>query len=457
MTKIICITSGLTGILNASFELVNRLKMEGYDLLYASPLNVKKKVECQGIPYVQLPLINSQTQLALPDFKGFFRKVSKWLYKYKNADTLRKEVLKELMPVEFVDLIEKERPALLIVDVELHEYIIKAYALGTPMLILSQWFSLWKRQGLPYLLHATIPGKGWRGSSWAITLSWKLVALQRNWMFFKRKVLSLGTDRRTTLLALAKQEGFPLEYLKENNWPGPFTYSELPVISMTAAELEFPHSPRPNLFYVGPMVAGNRKELMEGEEVDVKLDEIFELKKSKNLRLIYCSLSTMKKGDHAFLAKLVDAVKDRKDWVLILGMGGLIENTDLGKLPNNVFAFPYVPQLKVLKHADCSVNHGGIHTINECIYFRVPMLIYSGKQSDQNGCAARIEYHGLGIMADKDIDSSADIERKLEKILTESTYMEKCKEMQSECQDYKTNRILEQIVDRYINEEVVVL
>ena len=43
MAKIICITTGLTGILNASFELVARLQQAGYEVCYASPKNVAEK------------------------------------------------------------------------------------------------------------------------------------------------------------------------------------------------------------------------------------------------------------------------------------------------------------------------------------------------------------------------------------------------------------------------------
>ena len=58
MAKIICVTTGLTGILNASFELVAQLQSAGHDLKYASPRRVGERVELQGIPFVQLPEID---------------------------------------------------------------------------------------------------------------------------------------------------------------------------------------------------------------------------------------------------------------------------------------------------------------------------------------------------------------------------------------------------------------
>ena len=454
MAKIICITSGLTGILNASVEFVNRLQADGHELLYASPKNVGEMIEKQGIAFFQLPEILRQTTPELPSFHGPLRKLSRLIFKIKNARQLQEEALQNIIPHAFLKLLKLEKPDLLILDVELHEYILKAYSEEIPIILLSQWFSLWKRPGLPYLLQDTIPGKGWKGQDWAIELSWAMVRSKRWWTFFKQRMYTVGTDRRTLLLKLAKEAGFPLDYLKENNWPGPFTYGVIPVISMTAEELEFPHSIRPNLYYVGPMVAENRRDLIESREVNERLNDVFEQKRKSKAKLIYCSVSTLHQGDQLFIKKLITAVENRSDWLLIIGMGGLIEKAAFEKLPANVFAFSYVPQLSVLKEASFSINHGGIHTINECIHFQVPMLIYSGKRSDQNGCAARIAFHRLGIMADKDQDSSRTIETKIEKILNDPSFRIKMQAVHKDYLQYRTEQKLEHTINRFLSSRV---
>lgn len=454
MAKIICVTSGLTGILNASIELIARLKASGHDLLYASPAAVTEKVRLQGIDFVQLPGISLHPCPELPTFSGPLKKLSRFFYKIKNASKLRKQALDNTEPHAFAKILETEQPDLLIIDIELHEYIFKTYQKNIPLVLLSQWFSLWKRPGLPYLLHDTIPGNGWKGQPWAIGFSWALVRLQRWWTFSKQRLYSVGTDRRSILLDLAKKGKFPLALLAENNWPGPFTYAQLPVISMTAEELEFPHTVRPNLFYVGPMVAENRKDLSANEDTISRLHKIFEQKKTSGAMLIYCSVSTLHQGDQLFIKKIIAAVEKRSDWILIIGLGGLVSDKQFGDLPANVHAFSYVPQLLVLKEADCSVNHGGIHTINECIHFKVPMLVYSGKRSDQNGCAARIAYHGLGIMADKDKDSAVEIETKIAAILSNDSFYEKVCTYHEHYLQYKKDRRAEQVVARFLSPKV---
>ncbi|MEM6963213.1 MAG: nucleotide disphospho-sugar-binding domain-containing protein, partial [Bacteroidota bacterium] len=445
MAKIICITTGLTGILNASLELVSRLQNAGHEVIYASPKNVKEKITAEAIPYFQLPEIQNDVSPDLPVFRGPFKKIKRLLYKMQHARRRQLQTLERTIPYEFSQMLRREKPDLVIIDIELHEYIFKAYSSQQNFILLSQWFSLWKRKGLPYLLHDTIPQRGWRGSQWAMTLAWWKVEWQRWRIFLQKKIRSGGTDRRTALRALAQRENFPERLISQNYWPGPFTYSELPVISMTAFEMEFPHEPRPHLFYVGPMVYVKRKEKLAMGSAEVSAADAIHYKNKIGGTLLYCSISTLKKGDESFLKKIIKAVEDRKDWVLILGMGGLIDQKNFDGLSENIFPFSYVPQLKVLREADLSINHGGIHTINECIHFRVPMLIYSGKRSDQNGCAARVHYHQLGIMADKDQDAPRDIREKIETVLGNPHFKKNVEAMHRRISKYQDHRELEKI------------
>jgi len=373
MAKIICITTGLTGILNASLELVERLKASGHEVSYASPRDVGSRLELHNIPFEKLPKIKLKYDTDVPEFKGLFRK--------------------------------------------------------------------------PYLLHDTIPGKGWKGNSAAIYFSWKIVQLKRWLTFSWQKFYTISNNRRSVLLRFAEQENFPLKWLKENYWPGPFSYDALPVISMTAQEMEFPHDPRPNHFYVGAMVNENRIDKLEKSNNGFSIEEVFDYQKKIGGKLIYCSVSTLLQGDLNFIKKIILAVRRNKNWILIIGMGGLINEETLGVLPGNIFAFSYVPQLKVLAKADLSINHGGIHTINECVFFKVPMLIYSGKKSDQNGCAARVDFHNLGIMADKDIDSPEQIRAKINQVLTDKLYQENIEQMNQVFQKYKNEKTLEKIIE----------
>ncbi len=453
MAKIICVTTGLTGILNASFELVDRLEKAGHEVIYASPRKVQSKVEAQGITFFQLPEISLTSEPELPIIKGKLRKLARLKYKYQYATERQAVALEQIDPRVFSKFLTEERPDLLLIDVELHEYIFKAYGKKIPMVLLSQWFSLWNRKGLPYLLTDTIPGQGWSGHPVGLAISWQRIKLKRWFTFAKKKWMSGRTDRRSSLLALAQQENFPLEMIRENYWPGPFTYAKLPVISMTMREMEFPHEVRPDLYYAGAMVRENRVEPpLKKSEAD-QLSAALEYKKAKQAALIYCSVSTLSKGDSRFIKKIIAAVKGQSNWMLVLSLGVLADKNYLAELPENVFAFTRVPQLKILEAADCSVNHGGIHTINECVHFQIPMLVYSGKRSDQNGCAARVAYHQLGMMADKDQDDIQTIRNKIGEILNHEKYRTKAAAMHGHYQNYKKNKIAISTIEKFIAKE----
>lgn len=453
MAQILCITSGLTGILNASFELVSRLQAAGHTCTCASPKQVSEKVTAQGFNYVQFPEINFDPAPALPNYKGALRKLNRLFYKFRHSNTRRSQAIEGLGMKAFGKQIGTLKPDLIIVDVELHEHIMTLVTSGHKVLLLSQWFSLWNRKGLPSLQQATIPGIGFAGSPLGLKISWLQIKANRWWMFAKKNLLSGGTDRRSVLKQYAKEVGFPLSYIPENYWPGPFTYDRLPVISMTSEYLEFRHSERPNHTYVGPMVYTKRIETSSSDEMTRKIAKLIAKKEQEHQQLIYCSVSTFRSGDTAFIRKVIDAVEGQQNWVLILGLGGLLNEHFTENLPNNVHAFNYIPQLQVLASADLSINHGGIHTINECVHFEVPMLIYSGKRSDQSGCAARVHFHGLGLMADKDIDSKEQIREKITTVLSNQKFRENVVAVNERNKVYNTDHTVQQLIDRMLKEK----
>lgn len=432
MAKILCITTGLTGILNASFELTSRLQSMGHTVTCASPTQVGDKVAAQGFEYLQLGPVNYEPAPAIPRYSGALRKVKRLMHKLVHAGKRRKQAVQALGMDVFLEQMNELQPDLIMVDIELHEHIMALHSIDSNLLLLSQWFSTWDGKGLPPIQSDIIPGSGFEGSDLGMKLSWMKVRRNRWYMFFKKKLNTVYTDRRSILQKYAKEVVFPQKYIRKNYWPGPFSYAELPVISMTAQNLDFTHDLRPGLRYVGPMVYANRKEAAISEELNEQLNAIFDQKQRANKKLIYCSVSTFSQGDTAFLKRVIKSVEGLDNWLLIISLGGKIEETSLGELPKNVYAFNRVPQLRVLEEASLSINHGGIHTINECLYFGVPMLVYSGKRSDQNGCAARVHYHGLGLMADKDEDLPDDIRRKINEMIYATDVPSRMEELMSE-------------------------
>lgn len=417
MSKTLIITTGLTGILNASFELASRRISEGEECVLCSPADVGNKVRAQGFKYLQFDPVNFDPAPEISYFNGPLRKLKRLFHKYLFRKERKEQALHSLGMDSFLAKMKQEKPDLILIDMELHEHIMTLVAHDFNIKLLSQWFSTWNRKGLPPIVTDIILGEGFRGSAFGIKCAWTKIKVQRWWMFYKKKLLSAGTDRRSILLQYADKVGFSRNLIKENYWPGPISYDQLPVLSMTSEQLEFPHDQRPNLEYIGAMVYEKRIDIDCPEDTLQKISQLIELKIEKNQKLIYCSVSTFEKGDQGFIQKVIEAVSEHKEWMLIIGLGGKLDLGSVEELPANVHAFKYVPQMQVLKEADLSINHGGIHTINECVHYGVPMLVYSGKRSDQNGCAARVQYHGLGLMGDKDREHKEAIRKKIERLV----------------------------------------
>jgi len=67
----------------------------------------------------------------------------------------------------------------------------------------------------------------------------------------------------------------------------------------------------------------------------------------------------------------------------------------LGPIPNNFLLQPTVPQLELLPKVDLFVTHGGMNSINEALYFGVPLVVVpqqleqalNGRQAASKGAA----------------------------------------------------------------------
>ncbi|MDD4074727.1 MAG: glycosyltransferase [Eubacteriales bacterium] len=75
---------------------------------------------------------------------------------------------------------------------------------------------------------------------------------------------------------------------------------------------------------------------------------------------------------------------------------GKVEPASLGKLPDNIRAYAFVPQIEVLQNADVFLTHCGMNSVNEAISMGVPMIAMPFI-NDQISNARRITEMGLGV------------------------------------------------------------
>lgn len=81
-------------------------------------------------------------------------------------------------------------------------------------------------------------------------------------------------------------------------------------------------------------------------------------------------------------------------WLVVIATGA-VPVEGLGSLPDNVFAYPSVPQAELLEHADLFLTHAGMNSVLEAVSHGVPMLMRP-RSREQRRTAAKVAAIGLG-------------------------------------------------------------
>lgn len=87
--------------------------------------------------------------------------------------------------------------------------------------------------------------------------------------------------------------------------------------------------------------------------------------------IVYISLGSII-NSKAFYKKCIRAF-GRKEMTVILNTGK-IRPESIGNIPDNIFAYSFVPQLEVLQHTDVFLTHCGMNSVNEAMMYGVPMV-----------------------------------------------------------------------------------
>ena len=110
-----------------------------------------------------------------------------------------------------------------------------------------------------------------------------------------------------------------------------------------------------------------------GPAVEDRSEEPFSFGKSGN-PIVYISFGTLMHADKRFWKKLIAAFADKRVEV-ICSVSSEKLRCALEDLSPNVRVFSKVPQLTVLRRAALFVTHGGMNSVNEALYYGVPMIV----------------------------------------------------------------------------------
>lgn len=188
-------------------------------------------------------------------------------------------------------------------------------------------------------------------------------------------------------------------------------------------EFDFPDSVySPNSRHLGPFIR------------QIKSNNEFLKTIQKDKRIIYASMGSQ--TDRIFdqcrllFSTLIDLMRSNVmshfHLVIVSAEAEYFGN----KLPDNVTIVPWAQQIGVLQVSTIMINHGGLGTIKECIYFGVPMIVFPDRY-DQPTNAERVVFHGLGVRSDINNISVETLTLSILEVANDTIIRSNVKKMQS--------------------------
>ncbi|MBL4608015.1 MAG: hypothetical protein JKY01_09340 [Pseudomonadales bacterium] len=168
-----------------------------------------------------------------------------------------------------------------------------------------------------------------------------------------------------------------------------------------------------NFHFVGASIPERRDEISE------------EFQNIGKKPLVYVSLGTLHNNSLAFFKNCIEALKDT-DYDVIMSIGKTVKIEDLGTLPENIKAYSFVPQLHILKHTSAFVTHGGMNSLNEGLYFGVPVVVCP-QQFEQAFNGRRLQKMGVAKTLGAAIPSATKIRSGVQAVINDPLMKERTK------------------------------
>jgi MGT family glycosyltransferase len=119
------------------------------------------------------------------------------------------------------------------------------------------------------------------------------------------------------------------------------------------------------------------------------------LEERKNRRFIYISLGTVLNQNKDFYQNCIKAFAN-SSYDIMMSVGEKTEITSLGRIPDNFTVKNSVDQIAILQKADVFITHCGMNSVNESLYYGVPMVLFP-LHSEERVVADRVAELGAGI------------------------------------------------------------
>lgn len=409
MAKIIFNLVQAAGHINPSLKLARTLKNKGHEVLFTSNQEFREHIIRQGFNVLEISPIEQSKRIDTNNEKNLSNNYSsnnlisvlKKLF-IKWATNYLINFYNEKLALKYTSRIVAAQPSLVLVDSMLplyHTILLKSHNIS--IINLQTMMSLSMEAGSPPMNSKIIPKKN-RGSLIYCEILWIKYFTKRRLRAAWKKAIYLGKDEMSINRRIARKCRFTLRGKVNHRRSFNFALKHVPEIILSSEEFNFFKSKQNRELYIGMSVSSDRRE----DDINKEISDIIH---SKTGRLVYCSLGTIStmhnKRCGLFFNKVIDAFKN-SPWTVILSTGNDTDQLNLDHGYGNIHTFCSVPQLSVLKYCDIMITHGGLNSITECIVNEVPMLVYPlNNKWDQNGNAARVVYHHIGLRGGVNLDA----------------------------------------------------
>ena len=361
MAKIVFFCIPAHGHTNPTLEVVRELVSLGHEVLYYSYNMLKEKIEATGAKFISCDDYNMEEKLSPADSVRIGKDLA-FSTKILVDTTL---ALDEMVCEEM----EKMRPDCIVAD---------------SMAIWGKCVAM--KMGIPFVSSTT---------TFAFNQHSAKIMKQSIWQVLKM-IFSMGKIRNDIKRLQAKD--YPinnvLDIIQNSDSVDTVVYTspEFQPASETFSD---------KYVFVGPSIRPATSQIEKTHE-----------------KLIYISMGTVVNNDVKFYHDCIKAFGNT-NYQVIMSVGNLVDMKEFENLPENISVYQNVDQIAVLSKADVFISHCGMNSVNESLYYGVPLVMYP-QTPEQGGVANRVEQLKAGIFLKK--SNAANICNAVETLLNNEEY-----------------------------------
>ncbi len=337
VNKIVFFSIPAHGHINPTLEVVKELVSRGNEVYYYAYNNFKEKIEATGAKFI-----------AFDGYDDKFKITQKELVAGSNDLDY------------FIDLMVNK-------TLDIDEIIFREIEKIKPDCIVSDNLTIW-------------------GKMIALKLDIPLVCSNASFVFNEHsaRILRYSIKDLISVIASIPKANKNIKKLRDRGYPIKNVldvmknHKNIHTIVYTSSEFQpFSHTFSDKYVFVGPSILPAKSSIEKTRD-----------------KLIYISMGTVNNDLSLFYKNCIEAFKD-SEYQVIISVGNSVELDEFKVNSENISIFNKVDQIAVLKKADVFISHGGMNSVSESLYNKVPLVMFP-QIIEQRGVAERVKQLGAG-------------------------------------------------------------